>query len=191
MISNDLDLERLGSAIRRRRQARGLTVVDLAERAGFSASYISQLERGQVNISVSALKKIADVLDVQLVSLFEDDSKDGDSNRIVVRKNERKTITYPGSNVRNELLVPDLNRQIEFIWASTPPGSNSGNESYCHAGEECGLVIKGKMGIWVGDQCYILDEGDSISFKSSTPHRWQNIGDEDLEIVWVITPPSF
>ena len=37
---------------------------------------------------------------------------------------------------------------------------------------------------------YILNEGDSVSFPASCPHVLENIGDTDLEAIWIVTPPQ-
>lgn len=52
-------------------------------------------------------------------------------------------------------------------------------------------MLRGTMEIQVGDNTYRLEKGDSIYFQSTTPHQWANCGSDDLEVIWVITPPSF
>jgi quercetin dioxygenase-like cupin family protein len=88
------------------------------------------------------------------------------------------------------MLSPDLRHKVEFIYLTYPVGAMI-EEFYSHEGEECGLVLEGKFKAVIGDQEIILEPGDSIYFDSSIPHRWQNIGDEDVKAIWAITPPSF
>lgn len=52
------------------RDHRGLSVRELAERAGLSASYVSEIETGKKDGSVSAMKKIAETLSVDLDELL-------------------------------------------------------------------------------------------------------------------------
>jgi transcriptional regulator with XRE-family HTH domain len=54
----------LGVAIRRRREARGLSQEELAERADLHRTYVSMVERAVRNISIDALSGIADALEV-------------------------------------------------------------------------------------------------------------------------------
>lgn len=61
-----LDLQRLGDALREARTAAGLTQQELAARAGVSLSYISMLEKGQRNVTLSTLDSIAQALGRQL-----------------------------------------------------------------------------------------------------------------------------
>ncbi|MNR67568.1 DNA-binding transcriptional repressor PuuR [compost metagenome] len=58
-------------------------------------------------------------------------------------------------------------------------------------GHEAGVVLKGKLELWIGEQHFTLEEGDSFSFASSTPHRYRNPGDTQTELIWVVTPPSY
>lgn len=182
----------LGAQIREKRKAVGLSVRELAEQTGFSPSYVSLLERGMVNPSVAAIKKIAACLDVPVAALMNGPEYGPSSGHAgVVRHDRRKAIVYPGSEIRFELLSPDLNRKMEFLWLTVPIGAESGDDGYLHEGEECFVVIKGRIELWLGMERYVLEQGDSVYFDSSIPHRWLNIGDEVAEAVWVITPPTF
>ncbi len=73
MSSAPLHRKTLGERIRFFRKERRLTQEKLAEKAELAPSYISDVERGCVNISVDALQRIAKTLGVLLRDLFEDD----------------------------------------------------------------------------------------------------------------------
>ncbi|HEA69102.1 MAG TPA: cupin domain-containing protein [Desulfobacterales bacterium] len=60
-----------------------------------------------------------------------------------------------------------------------------------YRGEECGIILKGKLKGFIGDQVVVLEEGDSIYFDSSIPHRWESVGEGEMKAIWAITPPSF
>ena len=191
----------LGAKIRERRKARKFTLNELADMSGISPSFLSQIERDQANPSVTTLHDVAAALGYPLASFFEepDDVSPARATQTkaepaakVVRADRRKTLIYPGSGIRNELLSPDLNRDLQMMWVVIPPGADTGDEPLIHEGEECGVVLQGQIEIWVGDdEHYILGPGDSIYQKSTIPHRSRNCGDEDVIIVVAITPPSF
>lgn len=61
---------------------------------------------------------------------------------------------------------------------------------YTHEGEECGVIIQGRLEFTIGNQTCILEEGDSIYFDASIPHRWRNDGKKDVHVVWAVTPPT-
>lgn len=52
---------------------KGLTKEDLSLILGLDNSYISKLERKNVNITIDRLEQIANVLNVKIVKLFEED----------------------------------------------------------------------------------------------------------------------
>lgn len=184
----------IGGKIRKKRTALGVKLIDIANQTGYSQSYLSQVERGIVNPSVVALQKIADSFGLSTAYFFESNDDPLDTKNEVtgmVRKKERKGLLYPGSNIVYQLLSPDLQGTIEFLMITAPPGSSTGDEPFIHEGQEWGVILKGTMEIWVKDVQYILEEGDSVTFDSSQPHRWSNCGDKELVAVWVVTPPSF
>ena len=189
----------LGEKIRLHRKARQMTLAELATQCDISPSFLSQIERDQANPSVATLHRIADAFGFPLATLFEEPSQsdhNGPHSSVkrvakVVRANRRKTLIYPGSGIRNELLSPDLQRDIQMMWVVIPPGADTGDEPLVHEGEECGVILQGQVEIWVGDEHYILGPGDAIYHSSSVPHRSRNIGDTDVIVVVAITPPSF
>jgi len=63
-------LDALGRFLRSQRIAAGLTLRDLAERTGVSNAYLSQLERGMHEPSLSVLRAVSLALDVPLASLL-------------------------------------------------------------------------------------------------------------------------
>lgn len=199
----------IGDKIRKIRIQRGLTIQAVSEATELSASFISRMERGDINPSLSSIKKIADALGISIGHLFDDrpygaaaeaglsqgDSAEGGVQMTeieVVRKNERRKLVYPGQHTYDYLLTPTIrNVGIEFILTVLEPGGSSGDEFYSHEGEECILVIKGILRLFIGEGEYILREGDSIHFKSTIPHRYTNGGAGQVEAVWATVPPTF
>jgi transcriptional regulator with XRE-family HTH domain len=195
--SSTIETPSLGAKIRRYRKQQQLTLAELAEQCDISPSFLSQIERDQANPSVTTLYAIADKFGVPVASFFEEPTENeynglpaADATR-VVRSDHRKTLIYPGSGIRNELLSPDLQRAIQLIWVVMPPGTDSGDTPFIHEGEECGVVLQGRVETWIGNRQYILDPGDAIYHSSSVPHRSRNIGESDAIMVVAKTPPSF
>lgn len=187
----------LGAKIRQYRKTLQLTLTELAEQCNISTSFLSQIERDQANASVATLHTIADVFGLPLATFFEEPGQNNnnipsvETTAKVVRADQRKTLIYPGSGIRNELLSPDLQRNIQMMRVIIPPGIGTGDVPLVHDGEECGFVLQGQVEIWVGDETFILNPGDSIYQSSTIPHRSRNIGDIDAIIIVAITPPSF
>jgi transcriptional regulator with XRE-family HTH domain len=178
----------LGNKIRKLRRTQNISIEQLSEKTGLSTGLISQIERDITGPSLASMWKIAQALNVPLNYFFDEDN---DKNPIV-RKDSRKKIMLPNSNITYELLSPDLkDRKIECLLVEIQPGECSADEQIGHEGEECGYVIKGKLKVKWGTKEYLLDEGDSIYFDSTIPHRYVNIGDDVCISIWSMVPPSF
>lgn len=179
----------IGPKIRDLRKKHALSIKALAEITELSTGLISQIERDLVIPSVVVLFKIAKALDVSIGYFF--DEAEPFAASLVVRKNERKRIVIGRSNALYELLTPDLNRQIEFLRIVLKGGESSMDELVSHEGEECGIVIQGKMMVKFKDAEYVLEEGDSIAYECTRPHIYVNVGEGECVSIWAMTPPSF
>ncbi len=177
----------LGDKIRKKRSERNLSLKELAEKIDLTASFLSQIERDLAEPSISSLRKIANALEVPIFYFLIDDEKSSP----VVRRNERKTLKLPESHLIYELLTPDVNRAMEVFIARIEPHTGQGEGESTHPGEECILVMGGKMEIAVGEDLYTLEEGDSIYYFASLPHSIRNPGDTELVFLSSITPPRF
>jgi transcriptional regulator with XRE-family HTH domain len=183
------DMATIGEELHRARLDLGLSLQKLAEASGISTGMISQIERGLANPSVNTVSKLASALGLQLGIFFE--PKPPTPERRVVRKGERPRIGIPDPSFVYELLVPDLNRSLEFVWVESAPGATTESSPFQHEGEECGLVLQGTLEVHLGDEVYVLEAGDSIVLDCRIPHWYRNIGAERVLSVWAITPPSF
>ena len=90
-----------------------------------------------------------------------------------------------------ELLSPGLGGASELVLTRIPPHSTTGEEFVARKAEESGLVLQGRMELWVEDRYFLLEEGDSFCFRADEPHRVANPGDAECIVVWVITPPVY
>jgi transcriptional regulator with XRE-family HTH domain len=180
--------------LRELREQHRLTMRGLAELAGVSASLISDVERGRVEPSISVLKRLAGALDTTLIYFFSE--SDPSQNR-VIRKGDRRALGGPrfadtiGPGVQFELASPDTTAAIEAIYGRYEVGASMGDEPVTHEGEEWGMVLRGRLKVWVGDDIYFLDPGDAIAFPSTIPHRMANAADEVTEYIWIDTPKTF
>ena len=174
-----------GQRFRRLRAHRGLSLAQVAKATGVSVGFLSALERGQMRSSIATLRRIARFYRTNILSLFE---AAGDNPRLV-RPPERKILeTTP--DVRMELLAWG-NTVMEPHLFRIKPGGGSG-ESYAHEGEEFLHVLRGNFEVWLDNsEHYRLKPGDSLYFKSSTPHRWKNPGRRETCVLWINTPPTF
>jgi transcriptional regulator with XRE-family HTH domain len=190
----------IGARLAELRKEHRYSIRKLAERAGVSASLISDVERGKVEPSISTLKRLSDGLGTTLTYFF---SEPAEQSGRVVRAGERVVLrggedannelrsAIETSGIRFELASPDQTETIEAIFGRYEVGASLGDEPVTHAGEEWGMVLKGRLKVWVGDEIHFLDPGDAIWYPSTTPHRMENVADEPTEYIWIDTPKSF
>jgi len=178
----------LGTRIRSLRQARRLTLRDVAEHAGVTESFLSQVERDVTSPSIATVQRIARALDLSIAQLFAEDT---DSGRIV-RREARRRIAYPGLRAVDEFLTSNLAGRLQVIMSTIEPGGGTGAEPYTHdSDEEVVVVLTGVLDLWVGDEHHVLREGDAITFPSRLPHWNANHGQEPVTVIFCLTPPSF
>ena len=63
-----------------------------------------------------------------------------------------------------------------------------GVQNMYHPGDELIYILEGRLRMEIVDEVYILEEGDSLCFKSHLPHRWENIGADDAKVIWTLSP---
>ena len=200
--SLDPDALKLGLKMRELRTGAGMTLEDIASAAGVSRSLVSQVERGLAQPSIGTLRGIASALGIPMAAFFLEDGasdpngseRDKDGRRIVVRAKDRKRLLARRSGTFYELLTPDVNRQVEFLWGEFEPGARAPQDpdAYAaHTGEENVLVLEGTLVFTIDGKEFELREGDSISFDCSVPHLAENRTDARALVVIAITPPTF
>lgn len=183
---------KIGDQIRDLRKARGCTIVELADRIGRSVGYLSQVERNISSVSIPTLQKIADALGVQVSWFFHGGREVPEGERdFIVRRDNRRSLTFGDTGVHEELLSPNLSGALELIMTTFKPGSWTGEEDRIRKGEEAGLVLEGVLELWVEGQHFLLSPGDSFTFRRSGPHRCHNPGKVDTRVLWIMTPPSY
>lgn len=177
----------LGKNINHIRKSKKMTIKDVAERTHLTKSLISQIENDKANPSINSLKMIAKALNVPIVMFFDYDETPSSP---VVKRDERKFLKTQ-SGYATYLLTGDIkDRNLEFLYNVYEKDGSTG-EFYTHEGEECGIVLEGRLEVAIEDEIYILEAGDSISLDSTRPHKFTNIYDGQTIAIWVNSQVSF
>jgi transcriptional regulator with XRE-family HTH domain len=184
-VSTEIDV---GERLRALRQFRRCTLRVIAERSGLSESFLSQVERGRSSASIASLRRIAGALGVSMADLFEPNGEPGPR---VLRQAERPALSF-GILGRKMLLTPKPLHHLEVFAGELEVGGSTGPQPYAHGdSEELFVVISGSVQLELGGELFELERGDSIDYRSSTPHRVSNSGQELAEVMWIISPPSY
>jgi transcriptional regulator with XRE-family HTH domain len=186
----------VGQRLRAEREARGLSLRELARRLEISPSALSQIETGRSRPSVGTLYAIVTELEMSLDELFGSHhvgaaprgAGDEGGATLVLRRDDRRGIDLE-SGVRWERLTPTAEHDADFMYVVYEVGgaSSRAGTHMRHMGREYGLVLSGRLRVTIGfDDEYELGAGDSIAFESSRPHRLENAGDEPVHAVWFV-----
>lgn len=177
--------EEAGERIRDIRKAKNLTIKDVSEKAGVTIGLISQIERNLANPSLKSLQKIADVLEVPVVSFFSPRMKNPGP---VIHSAEQRELSSTQNNVSYWQITPDNSTSLGMILAVYEPGAKTNEFLFLHTGIECCYIIEGTMKIILGHREYTMEAGDSITINGMSPHYIENPGENKLKTLWALTP---
>jgi len=182
----------LGSQIRDLRAARRMNLAALATAIGRSIGYVSQIERGRSEVSISTLKAISEALGVQISWFFQgyDPSVPAEHGH-VVRREHRRRLDFPGTGIEEELLSPTLSGEAELILSTFAPGARSGDEQVSRMAEQSGYVIAGELELHLGAQRFRLRAGDSFRIGRGESFSARNPASITSISLWVIAPPRY
>ncbi|WP_433789008.1 helix-turn-helix domain-containing protein [Actinoplanes sp. CA-252034] len=173
----------IGGRLRAARQARGLTLQQVADATTLNKGFISRLERDEVSPSVASLVSICEVLGIRVGELFEPPATS------LVRAGEGRPINFGGNGVRELLLTPGTQSQLQVIHSTVEPGGSGGDELYTLDCEvEFVYVVRGGLELRLSDETVQLTTGDAFTFPGREPHTWSNATSETTEVVWVLAP---
>lgn len=179
----------LGADLRALRKARGITLEEMAEGLERSLGWMSQVERDISQPGIDDLRAIAKFLDVPLSLFFGQADGPVRERGIIVRANARRKIGTGPAGLVEELLSPDLTDDFEVVHSTFEPGSAL-KAPQTRPTQEVGYLVSGRLTIWVGEQKFNLNPGDSFRIRGE-PHRWANPHSEPAVAIWVIAPPVY
>lgn len=179
----------LGLAIRQARQTRGLSLKRVADGASISVGLLSQIERGISSPSVRVLRAICGVLGLPFLALFGGESAESDEARRIVRAGRRRSVDFGDKGMVKEFVTAHDDGALQVMEITLEPGGGSGDEPYDHEGEECGVVLEGRLELFVDGKLYKLGAGDAFHFESPLPHKFRNLAEGVTRVLWITTPP--
>jgi quercetin dioxygenase-like cupin family protein/DNA-binding XRE family transcriptional regulator len=180
--------EMLGDRLRRRRKELKLTLQEVADAAGFSVGFISQIERGISVPSLVSMVAVCRVLRVEIGSFFRPLQADievagaqrpmfglADMSGNAVTY-ERLSASFAGNVLRSTLI-------------HEPPGFRS--EPMSHEGEEIFFIVEGALTLELDGERIILEAGDTAHFPSVRTHATWNHTDRPATIFHTCTMDVF
>jgi len=165
-------LAEIGPRLRRVRDERGVTLVELSELTGISKSTLSRLESGKRKPSLELLLPIADAHQVPLDELVGAPEVGDPRVRFVPQQRDGRVV------------VP-LTRQAGGLqaWKVVIEPSDEVPKLRIHEGYEWLYVLAGTMRLMVADHDITMGPGEVAEFDTAVPHWFGAAGDEPVEIL--------
>jgi len=176
----------IGENLKRLRSEKSLSLDAVAKLSGVSKSMLGQIERGEVNPTISTIWRIANGLKVSFTSLVtraQDDSE-------IVSRSEVEPLVEDSGKCRNYPVFPfDAERGFEMYAVEIDPGGYLQAEGHTPGTQEFITLHAGQLAVRVADEEHVLACGDSIRFKADAQHSYHNPGTEMVSLSMVIHYP--
>ena len=177
----------LGGRIKDFRTRQGLSQKELAGLAGLTPSTVSQVESSTMLPSLPALFTLAEVLGVDVGSLF---SRKIDGNRPVIlkpetaRSVESKDLARQGITIAS--LAPlDSEDKVEPYLVELGPKASLAAHFFQDKKEEFGYVLAGRLNLVLGSSEYAAEAGDAVHLKADMPSQWRNPREATARMLWL------
>lgn len=165
------------------REQKKLTLETAASVTGVSRSMLAQIEKGEVNPTISVLWKIANGYKVSFTSLVESPS-DAVS---VIRQADIQPLKEDGDHYLNyPIFAYDQQTLFETYRIVIETEGFLSAQPHLKGAIEYITVFAGQVGITVAGEQFQLSKGDSIRFRADVPHAYQNSGRETVELSMLI-----
>jgi len=181
---SEADQVRIGQQLKAARQARRMTLAEVAEAAGITKGFLSKIERDQASASVASLMRLCETLGLSVGELFT--ATPGD----VVRRGAYPPINFGGTGMTEFLLTPHGERRLQAILSEIEPGGGSGDEPYSlPADVEFVFVVSGRLAVTLRNEEIVLGPGDTLTFAPHVPHTFRSaLEDATTQVLWVFSP---
>ncbi len=172
----------IGEMLRLHREKTGISMRTLAARAGFSPSFISQVENGIATPSIGSLEKIAACLDVSLAELF---ARHEDPATNIVRAKERPRLESGWSQAEIASLHSERSSRLTPLLITLQPGGASGKKSHAINREQFVFVIAGQVRLSLDGVDQTLSKGDAVTICAEIPALWVNGSEKPAQLLFV------
>ncbi len=179
----DEELKQLGERLRGLRDVLDIPMSEIAEIIGIDVEKYAKIEKGELDITISNLMKIAHKYGMSAEELMFAETPHMNSYS-VVRKGQGVSVKRPNAYNYSSLVSGFRNHKADVFLVTVEPKPTARIiYKSSHAGQEFNYVLEGKMNFYIGNKTIELDEGDSIYFDATKPHGMLAIGDKAAKIL--------
>ena len=173
--------------LKRVREEKKLSLDAVSKLSGVSKSMLGQIERGDVNPTISTVWKVANGLKVSFTEFMSRPESDYE----VVETKQLQPLLEDGGKYRNYTIFPfDSERRFEMLYIELDAGSHLDAEPHPAGTQEFITAFSGRLCVCVNGETFSVGSGGSLRFKADSPHQYRNTGDEVCRLSMVIYYPQ-
>ncbi len=188
----DYKIKEMAGRIKELREIENLTTLEMAEKTGVSEAEYIMCENGSQNLNFAFIYRCALAFNVDVTDIIEGSSPKLNSY-VVTKKGMGQKIEQAHGMTYFNLASAFQNRIAEPLFVCSVYSEEAQRkdiELTTHSGQECDIVISGKLKVQVGEHKEILEAGDSIYYDSSTPHGMIAVDGEDCLFYAIVLNPT-
>ena len=192
MTGLDFKLGEIAGRIRELREIEGLTAADMAKKTAVSEEEYLACENGRSDLNFAFIYRCALAFGVDVTDIIEGQSPNLKSYT-VTRRGEGQRIEKAHGMTYYNLAASFKNRIAEPLYVKSVFSEEAQHrdiELTTHTGQECDLIIEGKLKVQVGEHKEVLGPGDSIYYDSSTPHGMIAVDGKDCIFYAIVLNPT-
>lgn len=167
------------------REIAGVTPQTVADELQIPFATYQQYERGEADIPVSVLHRLAQRFNVELTALLT-----GEDPRLhgycLVRRGKGVGVERRKEYAYQHLAFNFAQKTAEPFLVTVPPRADEGLALNSHPGQEFNYVLSGTLVVVVGGHALELHPGDSVYFDSGQPHGMAALGSEPAEFLAIV-----
>ncbi|OHB32259.1 MAG: XRE family transcriptional regulator [Desulfuromonadaceae bacterium GWC2_58_13] len=177
----------IGKKLKATRLKNDMTIQDLADRSKVSSNMISRIERGLTVPSVEILMKLANAFGMS-INFFVEEAEKGSTVVFTPSGQGEPIFFFEDKHQITSLTQGIRDPNFAVFYDTLEKDCSSGEGGMIHTGEEFALVLEGRLEFVIQGDHYLLEKGDSLTFKASLPHTWKNVNDGQTLVMWVVSP---
>jgi XRE family transcriptional regulator, regulator of sulfur utilization len=168
-VEQDTVQPELGERLREIRRQRGLRLADVSEATGISSSFLSLVESGKNDVTISRLSRICRFYGLSILDVLP-----RHADAAVLRRDEHPHFFSPDEGIDVYLLVPDTDRSMMPVSMALRPGAGLAELSG-YPGETFLAVVEGRVEVRIDeDEPVVLADGDTVYLKAGRRYAFRN-----------------
>lgn len=181
--------EELGRRLRTARFERNLTLKEVANRCGMSATHISEVERGKTSPTIGALQRISGALGEKASYFVRSESPP----QVRLTKSDDRCSYFTTDDVGKPMSTRVIsegipNGYLQVFTKRSPVGDKSAGRAI--VAEAVFICLAGATRINVAGESHVLREGDALQTRLDEGYTAENIGEEENEVLLIFAAPS-